>query len=157
MRTVTSPIDGQQIPVTKDLNVQPLTFLGKELKTPSGTVMNDRWIYVNMPGYGMHSINVYRAHYCQKMYMSEITIQYSIGEKKLMDKDLQKFVDQVSDKIVFQKYGKWYRVYLRKRSNRTFTIDKVVPYNWTVNPNMMVGGRYAHQCCLDWRSAFYVR
>lgn len=90
------------------------------------------------------------------MYLSVVTIRSYIGENKLMTKDLKKFVEKVGDKIVFQKYGKWYRIYLRKLTSRTFDIEKIVPYNWTVHPNMNVGGLYAHECAIDWRKKFYI-
>lgn len=156
MRTIYSARTGNQIPVTKDLNVQPLTYLGEQITTPSGVVMNDRWIYVNMPNYGPCAINVYRAHFCEKMYLAEVTIQESIGNK-LMDDELKVFVENISDRLVFQKYGKWYRVFLEPKTSRTFKIQKIVPYNWVINPNMKVGNHYAHQCCIDWKSTFYAK
>jgi hypothetical protein len=156
-----SPITGQQIPVSeeiaKKLNVKPLIYMGKEIRTPSGVVMNDRWIFVRMPGHGERAINVNRANYCQKMYLSQITIKESIGDNKLMDDDLQKFVEKVSDKIVFEKYGRWYRVFLTKKTRRTFEIKKVVAYNWTIDPNREFDGIMAHQLCIDWKSKFYVK
>lgn len=157
MNTIISPNNGQRVPVTIDLKVEPLMLMGKPVTNGRGEqVMNDRWIYINMPGYGMKAINVWRAHYCEKMYMSKVGIRESIGEKKLLTKELKVFLEHVSDKLVFQKFGKWYRVYLRAITNRTYSINKVVPYNWTVNPNMNVGGKMAHQCCLDWISAFHL-
>lgn len=157
MRTITSPLNGAQIPVTKDLKIEPLMLMGKPVTNGRGEpVMNDRWIYVQVPGYGLRAINVWRAHFCEKMYLSEVTIQEAIGANKLMDSDLKKFVDQVSDKVVFKKFGRWYRLFLRKITNRTFGIDKIVPYNWTIEPNMMIGGLKAHECAINWRSNFYI-
>lgn len=157
-QTITDPVNGQRIPVTIELNIAPLTLMGKPIIDGRGEpVMNNRWVYVNMPGYGLKAINVYRAHYCEKRYLSEVTIQSSIGEKKLMSNDLKKFIEKVSNKIVFEKYGKWYRVYLRQITGRIFDIEKIVPYNWTIKPNMNFGGMYAHQCCIDWRSVFYIK
>lgn len=89
--------------------------------------------------------------------MSQVSIQSSIGEKKLMDNELKLFVEKVSDKLVFEKYGRWYRVYLRKVNRRTFTIAKVVPYVAVYNPNARILGCYAFELCVDWRSKFYVR
>jgi hypothetical protein len=155
MRTILSTTTANRIPVTTDLNVSPLMLMGKPVTNGNGKgLMNDQWIYVN-DGRGNYSINVNRAKYCEKIYMSNVTIQESIGGK-LMDKDLKKFVEQVSDKLVFQKYGKWYRVFLRKVTNKTFTIDKVVPYYCIYNPNGRLAGHYAHQICIDWRRTFYV-
>lgn len=160
-RTVSSPMNGQRIPVNAEierkLNVQPLMYEGKVVKNGNGkVVMNDQWIYVNMPHHGMVAINVHRAEYCQKMYMSQITIQETIGNK-LMDTDLQKFVEQVSDKIVFEKYGKWYRVELYKKTSRTFGLKKVQLYKWVVDPNRKFDGIFAYNLSIDWKSAFYVR
>lgn len=157
MRTVIATGNGQQIPVTTDLNVQPLFRSGRPVKNANGRqIMNDEWIYVTDRN-GCYSINVNRAKYCEKIYLSKITIQESIGEMKLMDKELKLFVERVSDKLVFEKYGKWYRVFLRKVSRRTFTIDKVVPYVAIYSPNARVLGQCAHDICIDWRSRFYVR
>lgn len=122
--------------------------------------MNDRWIYIQDPQWksNQYSINVWRARYCEKVYMSQITIRSAIGEKKLMDKDLQLFVDKVSDKLVFEKFGKWYRVFLSKKTNRTFGISKVQPYYFSIGLNLKVNG-FSHDylACIDWKQAFYVR
>jgi hypothetical protein len=156
MRTITNTSNGSKIPVTMNLNVKPLFRSGKPVTNGYGEqIMDDQWIYVRDSN-GCYSINVNRAKYCEKMYLSEVTIQSSIGEKKLMDEDLKKFCDQVSDKLVFQKYGRWYRVYLKKKTSRTFTISKVVPYVAIYNPNARVMGCYAYEICIDWKSKFYV-
>lgn len=159
MRTITSTGNGKLIPVTENsLNIQPLTRLGKPVTNGYGKpIMDDQWVYISDGRNGLYSINVNRAKFCEKIYLSKISIQESIGEKKLMDKDLKKFVEQVSDKLVFEKYGKWYRVFLRKISSRTFAIDKVVPYRFIYNPNERIGGNYAHELSINWRSKFYVR
>jgi len=155
-----SPVNGQAIQVVKSvaerLNVRPLVYMGKTISTPSGIVMDDRWIYVNVAGYGSMAINVNRANYCQKMYQSEITIQESIGNK-LMDSDLKKFVEKVSDRIVFQKYGKWYRIFLCKKSNRTYGISKIVLYNWTIEPNRQFDGVSVSDMSIDWKRKFFVK
>lgn len=147
---------GQPIPVTINLQVKPLMRAGKPMiNGHNNPIMDDQWIYVN-DGNGNYSINVNRAKYCEKIYLSQITIQSSIGEKKLMDKELKAFVEQVSDKLVFEKYGRWYRVYLRRLTNRTFTIGKVVPYIAVYNPNARVLGMWAHEICFDWRKKFHI-
>jgi len=157
MRTITNTSTGKKIPVTLDLNIQPLLRSGKPVTNGHGRqIMNDEWIYIHDSN-GTYSINVNRAKYCEKMYLSGITIQSSIGETKLMDKDLQKFVEQVSDKLVFEKFGSWYRVYLRKLTNRTFTIGKIVPYIAEYNPNARILNCYAHELCIDWRKKFYIK
>lgn len=157
MRTINSTMTGAQVPVTTDLNVQPLMRSGKPITNGNGNqVMNDNWIYVRDRN-GNYAINVNRAKYCEKIYLSQVTIQSSIGEKKLMDADLKAFVTQVSDKLVFEKYGRWYRIYLRKKTSRTFGIAKIVPYVAIYNPNARVLGCYAYEICIDWRSKFYVK
>lgn len=157
MRTVLNTSTGAPIPVTLDLNVKPLFRSGKPVTNGYGKqIMDDQWIYVSDRN-GNYSINVNRAKYCEKMYMSQVSIQSSIGEKKLMDNELKLFVEKVSDKLVFEKYGRWYRVYLRKVNRRTFTISKVVPYVAVYNPNVRILGCYAFELCVDWRSKFYVR
>lgn len=157
MRTILNASTGSPVPVTLDLNVQPLMHMGQPVLNGRGVaVMNDQWIYVSDRN-GSYSINVNRAMYCEKMYLSQITIQKSIGENMLMDDDLKKFVDKVSDRIVFKKGGKWYRIYLRKINRRKFTIAKVVPYIAEYNPNARIFGCYAHEICIDWRNKWYVR
>lgn len=156
-RTINSIMTGGSIQVTADLDVKPLMWHGKPVLNGNGKqIMNDQWIYVTDRN-GSYSINVNRSKYCEKIYMSNVTIRESIGEKKLMDNDLKLFIELVSDKLVFQKYGRWYRVYLRKVTSRTFTIDKVVPYFAVYNPNLKVGGFFAHDICVDWRKKFYVK
>lgn len=146
-------MNGQSIPVTMDLNLQPLMLMGKPVLDGRGEkVMNDRWIYANG-----HAINVWRSKYCEKMYLSNVTIAESIGASKLMDADLNKFVAQVSDKLVFEKYGRWYRIFLERKTKRTFGIKKVVPYNLTIDCNRMIEGVHAHHICVDWKERFYVK
>lgn len=157
MRTIHSTSTGNAIPVTTNLNVKPLMRAGKPVTNGKGQhIMNDQWIYVN-DGRQNYSINVNRAKFCEKIYLSNVTIQESIGKKKLMDAELKTFVDQVSDKLVFEKYGRWYRIYLRKATNRTFTIAKVVPYIAVYNPNARILGMYAYEICVDWRKKFSVQ
>jgi hypothetical protein len=160
-RTILSASTGSKIPVNKEmsekLGVKPLLLMGKPVTNGNGEViLNDQWIYVYMPGYGSKAINVNRAKYCQKMYESEITIQSAIGNK-LMDSDLTKFVNQVSDKLVFEKYGRWYRIFLYKKSNRTFGIQKIIPYIWTVDQNRIFDHYYVHELAIDWKRKFYVK
>lgn len=156
-RTIHSTSTGAPVPVTIDLNVKPLMRAGKPVTNGNGKqVMDDQWIYVTERG-DNYAINVNRAKYCEKIYLSNVTIQESIGQKKLMDKDLKNFVEQVSDKLVFQKNGRWYRVYLRKVTSRTFGIAKIVPYIAVYNPNARVMGVFAYEICIDWRSKFYVK
>lgn len=156
-RIINNTSTGAPIPVTVDLNVAPLMWMGKPVVNGNGKkIMNDNWIYVTDSRRHSYAINVNRAKYCEKIYMSHVTIQESIGAKKLMDNDLKAFVEQVSDKLVFQKYGRWYRVYLRTLTTRTFAIAKVVPYQAVYKPNAMIMGCPAHQICIDWRKKFYV-
>lgn len=155
-RTVTSSLTGTPVPVTMDLGVKPLFRSGKPVKNGNGDhITNDRWIYVQDGRNGCYAINVNRARYCEKMYLSQITIRQTIEDKAILSPDLKLFIDKVSDKIVFQKYGHWYKVFLRK-IKRTYTIDKVIPYVAIYAPNAMVLGHYAHELCIDWREKFYV-
>lgn len=176
MRNILNATAGHQIPVTIDLNIQPLTKpiiksgkkYGREdiINGNGRTIMNDQWYFTsNWPFGGMVAANVYRSYYCEKMYLSNVTIQESIGINKLMDADLQKFVSQVSDKIVFNKYGKWYRVYLRKITNRTFGIAKITPYTYTIlsgshpmyDKILNTTGLHPYEISVDWKKKFYVR
>lgn len=152
--TILSTTTGQQIPVTfQDDSIKPLMHLGKPVTDGNGNVvMNNRWIYVD----GC-AINVWRARMFEKRYLSEVSIQESIGINKLMDKDLKTFVDQVSDKLVFKKYGKTYRVFLEKKTNRTFGIKKVALFNWTIDPNTKHDGIHNYNLSIDWKSKFYVK
>lgn len=161
MRTITSPMNGSQVPVTIDLNVQPLILMNQPVTNGRGeAVMNDRWIYIQDPQWksNQYSINVWRSRYCEKIYMSQITIREAVGEKKLFDKDLQLFIDKVSDKLVFEKFGRWYRVFLEKKTSRTYGILKVQPYYFSLGLNLKVKG-FSHDylACIDWKQAFYVR
>lgn len=122
-RSIYDSLTGNEIPVTKELNVSPLTFLGKEVTTSDGVVMNDRWIYVNMPRYGYCAINVNRSSYCQKLYLMEASILDDISGSKITPR-LKDFVEKVADKYVFEKNGLTYRVYLTKIKN-TFDLGSV--------------------------------
>ena len=73
-----------------------------------------------------------------------------------MDRELKDFCEKVSDKIVFEKFGKWYRVFLYKKTSRTFGIKKVVIYNWTINPNEKYNGIFNYALSLDYKSVFYL-
>lgn len=135
MRTITSAINGQTIPVTSSLNVTPLfhTDYNKNgdlqrmpVKNGHGrTIMNDEWIYVVCPGYGNISINVNRANYCQKIYLQNTRIADSFSGRAT--KRLQRFIDTVGSTLVFEKGGVSYRVFLRKR-NGWFDVARVVRY-----------------------------
>lgn len=156
MKTTISSVSGQEVPRTKDLNIKPLIHGGKPVTNGNGNpVMDDRWIYVRT-SMGQGVINLWRARYCEKMYLSEVKIQDSIGVNKLLDNDLADFIKNVSDKLVFEKHGKWYRIYLRKINSRRFGIKKVTPYNFTIDQNTTHGGIFNHNLCVDWRSLFYV-
>ena len=158
LRTIPNTLTGSPTPVTFDLKVQPLTFMGESVKNGRGeTVMNDSWIYVEMPHWGLHAINVNRAKYCEKMYLSKVTIKESIPQNKLMDSELKEFIEKVSDKLVFEKFGKWYRVFLFQKTRRTFGIKKIALYKWTYDPGRKYDGVFAYNLSIDWRAAFYVR
>jgi len=140
----------------KKLNVKPLIHQGKVVKNQLGeVVMDDQFIYTYVKNYGNVAINLNRAKYCQKMYLSETTIQESIGNK-LMDYDLKLFVEKVSDRLVFEKFGKWYKVELYKKTNRTYGLKKVQLYKWFNEPNRKFDGIFAYNLSLDWKSVFYV-
>lgn len=140
-RTIISTSVYQKIPVTVNLNVKPLTFSekvnGKFLKnnpvkrSNGSLVMNDEWIYVFSPNYGRIAINMNRANYCQKVYLSNVRILESIGNKKI-SKRLERFIENVSDKLVFEKNGITYRVYLKEVSKGLFDLSHVWPYWATV-------------------------
>ena len=135
-REIFSTMNGQPVPVTVDLNVEPLKYGGKAMKNGHGSVvMNNSWIYVWQRGYGYFSINVNRSQYCEKIYLSNITIRQSINYGKTNQK-LDRFIEQVSDKVVFEKNGITYRVYLKKTKSG-FDLDYVKPF-WLIthSPNI---------------------
>jgi len=137
MRVVLDAKTGSPIPVTTDLNIQPLTLSDFDrngifvknavIKNGNGKeVMNDQWIYVKVGGYGRIAMNVNRSNFCKKEYLKKVTILESIGNKKITPK-LAEFILKVSDKLVFEKFGKTYRVFLKK-IGRKFCVKKVVLY-----------------------------
>lgn len=130
-RTVSSPVNGKEIPVTVDLKVKQLTISGIPVKNGNGRqIMDDEWIYIWCKGYGNISINVNRASYCQKVYLSNVSILDSIGYDKIT-KELQNFIDTVSDKLVFEFNLKTYQVFLKKTKSG-YDIDFVKPYWATI-------------------------
>lgn len=139
MRTVIDSTVGREIPVSVSLPIQPLTYsvvengvLVKNRPVVNGhgrQIMDDEWIYVDMPNYGNMSINVNRANYCQKIYLMHASILDSISHEKVT-KRLQKFIDEVSSTLVFEKNGKSYRVFLKK-TKAGYDLEKVWPY-WAV-------------------------
>lgn len=131
-RNVSSPTTGSPVPVTVDLKVNPLIYNGKPVVNGNGRQMlDDEWIYVNMPYYGNISINVNRANFCQKVYLSNIKIKDSIGGKNIT-KRLDAFIEKISDKLVFTYNGISYRIYLKQINKNLFDIEKVWPYWATV-------------------------
>ena len=166
MQTITSPTTGEKIPVRSNIELKPLTHSsfvnGKfvrnaEITTPSGIVMNNRWICVN-DGYGMYSINVIRSEYCILQELKSTTISESIGNKKITLR-LQRFIDEISPTLAFKKYGKTYRVYLKKVGYK-YDLLKVMPY-WattSIGCNKNIKGLcHAHQLVIDIDSIFYVK
>lgn len=139
-RNIILGTNGTTIPVKVDLNVKPLTHSvlvnnkivkNKPVVTQSGRlVMDDEWIYVNIPNYGNISINVNRSSFCVKQYLSSTSILESIGGKKQTDR-LKEFIKTVSDKLVFKSNSITYRVFL-KETKKGFDIEKVWPYWATV-------------------------
>ena len=172
-RTILDPCQGRPIPVTIDLNIKPLMISGKHVINGKGQpLMDDQWFYESTTG-GAHvnlCRNLWRSRYCQKMYMAQVTIQESIGANKLMDSELKEFCEKVSDKIVFQKHGKWYRIFLYKKTSRTFGIEKISLYRWTLGLNLtatqpydnnqsakvITGGLHDYMLAIDWRSVFFI-
>lgn len=124
---------GNMIPVTVDLKVNPLMYKKRPVVNGNGRkLMDNEWVYVNCGGYGNVAINVNRANYCKKIYLSNISIIESIGLKKITSK-LQSFIDQVSDKLVFEKDGTSYRVYLSyNKRKKEYDLNYVWPYWATV-------------------------
>lgn len=147
-RTVYGATAGETIPVTVELNVQPLTesYIDQTgnliknapiIRSDGKPVMNDEWIYTIVPNYGRISINVNRANYCKKIYMMQVSIIDSIGHAKVTER-LQRFINIVSDKLVFIKDGVTYQVYLTKNKGK-FDLKGVVIY-WA---NCGLGGIHA--------------
>lgn len=156
--TIISPMNGQRIAAT-DSTIQPLVHAGEIVKNGRGeVVMNNQWIYVN-DGYGNYSINTVRADYCIMQEMKKVTIMESIDNKKVT-KRLQRFIDEVSGNLVFTKYGKTYRVFLKKITSRTYDIAKIVPY-WTTTAlgcnRKMAKGFHNYQLAVDIDETFHVK
>lgn len=129
-RTIISTGNGQTVPVTKNLNVKPLTLHGDPIINGHGRqIMDDQWIYVNWPHYGDEAMNVNRAQYCERFYR-EISILDSIGHKKTTKK-LNRFTKEVSDMLIFKKGDITYQVFLKK-SKSGFDLSCVKPY-WISN------------------------
>lgn len=127
-RSLISTGDGVTIPVTVDLKVNPLRHAGAIVRNMNGKVkMDDEWIYVYQKGYGNYSINVNRAQYCEKVYLANTSLLDSVGSKKITRR-LASFLEQVSDKHVFEKNGITYRVYLDRKKEKTIDLDCVKPY-----------------------------
>ncbi len=127
--TITNTSTENAIPVMASYQRKPLMHMGKQVTNSHGKqVMDDQWIYVDGGKDGMYSINVVRSEYCAMLNLKEVTIQESIGSKKLMSKKLQSFCENISDKLVFKYAGKMYRIYLKKVTSRTFDIAKIAPY-----------------------------
>lgn len=128
MRTVASTLDGKLIPVTKKIKVSPLKFCGEEIKNGHGmTVMDDNWVYVGTPQ-ERYSINTKRAEYCQLQYLREVKIYDSFQGKA--SPQLERFINTVSDSLIFEKEDITYRVFLKK-SKKGFEIDYIKPYWFT--------------------------
>lgn len=135
MKNIYSSTNGRQIPVTADINVKPLKYSGKVVVNGNGSVvMDNRWIYVRMSHGGLESINVNRSQYCEKIYLSNVLIKSSFSGK--MTKRLEEFIEKVSDKLVFEKDGITYRVYL-KQTRSGYDLSHVKLY-WinTHSPNL---------------------
>lgn len=151
--TIYSATNGQPMPGTSS-NI--LMRMGKPVTNGRGEpITDDRWIYVTDRN-GSYAINVIRSEYCQKLSLMNISIIDSIGGKK-MTKRLQNFIEKVGSTLVFEKFGKSYRVYLRKVGYK-YDLAKVMPY-WattTMGCNKMIGRLYAHQISVDIESTFYV-
>ncbi len=134
-RNIYDSVTGRKVPVTIDLNVTPLIYQGKPVKNGHGKiVMNDQWIYMYQKAYGNFAINVNRSQYCEKVYLSNVTILESIDGKT--SKRLSAFIANVSDKLVFEKNGITYRVFLIKTKSG-FDLSHVKPY-WLIthSPNI---------------------
>lgn len=148
-RKIINPVNGNEVPVTINLNVKPLYYAGKKVINGSGNnVLDDQWIYVNMAHYGLKSINVNRSQFCQKIYLSNISIKDSINSNKITAK-LEKFIKEVSDKLVFEKNGITYRVFIKKTGN-IYDLDSVKCY-WLItnSPNLhidLIPDRYKTVC-----------
>lgn len=129
-------VTGREVSISENLNIKPLVWLGNEIRNGrKETVMNDSWIYVNMPKFGNISINVPRSQYCSKTYMSTTSISKHVGHAN-MTTNLQKFIVEVSSKLVFFKDGVTYKVLLKK-TKKGWDIDCVKPY-WLIthSPNI---------------------
>lgn len=130
MREINSTLNFNKIPVTTDLNVKALVHIGEIITRANGEIVfNDEWIYVYLPHYGCHSINVIRSQYCEKRYLMNVSIISQSGGK--MTKRLQDFTVQVSPNLVFEKDGITYRVFLKKTKGG-FDLDYVRFY-WLIS------------------------
>ena len=161
MQTTMCAMTGQQVPV-KALYNDPLThskFINGVFvrNAPIGKLKNNEWAYVN-DGYGNYSINVVRADYCMLLELEQITILDSIGNKPIT-KRLARFIDEVAPTLVFKKFGRKYRIYLKK-VGRTFDIKKVVPA-WTTTATgcnyPMAKHYHNYNLAIDIDSTFYVK
>jgi len=170
-REIFSATNGQKVPVTVDLNVETLMYDGKPVTNGYGQqIMNDCWIYVYMKGYGNCAINVNRSQYCEKVYLSNMTILESIQNGKTT-KRLADFIKTVSDKLVFEKDGITYRVYLTK-TKTGYDLSHVKCY-WLIthSPNLYFENiptryksvvylpeksysKWAHELLVDLKKAF---
>ncbi len=132
------------------LNVKPLSKLAMN----GNIVLDDKFMYTPSTS-GLIAINTNRYKYCKKMYASEKSIKSIVGDK-LMDDDLKLFILKVSDKIVFEKYGKWYGIEVYKKTRRTYGIKRVYLYKWAYDPNRQFYVIYAYNLSLYWKSAFHI-
>ncbi len=137
------------------LKVKPLSKDGKVRYNMNGNpILDDKFMYVSSNA-GCVAINTNRYKYCKKMYASEKSIKSIVGDK-LMDNDLKLFILKVSDKMVFEKYGRWYGIEIYKKTRRTYGIKKVYLYKWAYDPNRQFDGIYTHNLSFDWKSAFHI-
>lgn len=146
-REIISGTNGQRVSASVDLEVKPLTtsktvdgklFKNQPIKNGNGRlIMDDEWIYVQVPNYGDISINVNRHHYCRKVYLQNTTIEESIGFKKMTPR-LERFINTVASTVVFEKDGTAYKVCL-KETKAGFDIDYVWPYWATCGTGGIMG------------------
>lgn len=125
MRTINSTLTFAPIPVTVDLNVEPLKIEGKLIRNRAGEViMNDQWLY----GSDRYPINLNRSAYCAKVYLmnTKIADQAASEGRKPTDR-LKRFIKQVSSTMVFEHNGIAYRVYLRE-DGKEMDLASVRPY-----------------------------
>jgi hypothetical protein len=135
-RHVFSPLNGQPVKVSADLNVKPLLFLSQPIINGNKRqIMDDEWIFVDLPKYGTYPINLNRAYFCQKVYLSNTPIT-SLGNFFNLSKNKQQFIDSITSSVVFDYNGIVFHIFITKIGR---IYDFVIKPYWLANksPNLL--------------------